>query len=269
MAQDFDPEDILRARRGYFGNVSYVDDQVGILRGLLERLGLADNTIIVVTSDHGESLGERGLWFKRNHYDSSARVPFIFHAPQRFQAAVRGENVSLIDLLPTVLHFAGDQTGDDLVEAIEGRSLAGLIEGDTSAKWDNVMFSEVMSDGLPSPVFMVRRDHYKLICGPAHPAQLYDMQADPHERNDLALNPTPEILSVLRALQSESESIWDGDALQAEIEHSVARRTLIRAAHNQGRSPDWDFYATTGEVGRWCRGGGDYNAWAYSVLSEK
>lgn len=266
LNQDFGPEDLRRARRGYYGAVSYIDDQVGRLRALIERLGFADDTIIVVTSDHGESLGERGLWYKRNHFEASIRVPLIVHAPGRFSPARRGENVSLVDLLPTLLAMAGDRDGADLIEPIDGRSLMGLIDGSDDT-WDNVAYAEVMSDGLPQPVFMVRRDGLKLIIGPDQPAQLFDPVADPDEMTDLADDPAHA--EAKAAMIAEYERVWDTEAIAAGIEHSVARRMLIRAAFDNGPAPVWDFEATTGEDGRWCRGGGDYNAWAYSVLKPR
>lgn len=262
LDKDFPPETVTRARRAYFGAVSYIDDKIGELRALLDRLGLAENTVIILTSDHGEMLGERGLWYKRCHYDSSARVPFIFHAPGRWRPARRTENVSLIDLLPTLLQLAGDETLDDLVEPIEGRGLSGLIEG--GGEWDNAAYAEIMSDGLAAPVFMIRRGRFKAVFGPAHSAQLFDMDSDPHETADLA--DTPAHAETVAALLAEGGRIWDADALQAEVEQSAARRDLVRRAHNQGEPPKWDFTAPSGEEGRWCRTGGSYNDWAFDVL---
>jgi choline-sulfatase len=265
LNQDFDPEVIRRARRGYYGAVSYIDAQVGTLRALLERLGLAENTIIVLTSDHGESLGERGLWYKRNHFEASVRVPLIFHAPGRIAPGVRQQNVSLIDLLPTLQAFAGDGNGADLAEPIDGRSLAELIQS-PDANWDDVAYSEVMSDGLEAPVFMIRRDRFKAIFGPLHPPLLFDLAADPDEVNNLA--DAPDHADTINALLTEGARVWDADAIQTGLELSVRRRNLIALAQNNGTPPDWNFHATTGEEGRWCRGGSDYNAWAYSVLKK-
>jgi choline-sulfatase len=266
LNQDFDPDALRRARRGYYGAVSYIDDQVGRLRALLERLGLAENTVIVFTSDHGESLGERGLWYKRNHFEASIRVPLIVHAPGRFAPARRAEHVSLVDLLPTLLALAGDADGRDLAEPVDGRSLLGLIDG-SEAAWDNVAYAEVMSDGLEAPVFMVRRDRFKLIAGPAHPPMLVDPVADPDETDDLAADPAHA--GTVSALLDELNETWNAEAVSADLDRSVARRMLIRRAFENGPPPVWDFEATTGEEGRWCRGGGNYNDWAYSVLKPK
>lgn len=260
---DFDDAVILRARRAYYGSVSYFDDQVGVLTKLLSDLGFSDNTIVIVTSDHGEMLGERGLWYKRHFYQSSISVPLIISAPAIFTAGTRDQNVSLIDLLPTLLGFAGDRDLRDLVEPIEGRSLLPLLET-ANAEWDNYTMAECMSDGLEMPVFMVRRDDRKLIIGPRHPAQLFDPEADPFEVKDLAHDPCEaQTLAVLRA---EADSLWDAQALQQDIDLSVARRLLIRDAHARGKAPDWDFPSDPADEDRWCRSNSNYNDWCFDVL---
>ena len=70
-------EDVARARRGYYASTSYFDDKLGSLLGELERLGLAENTVVLVTADHGDMCGERGMWFKRTVREWAARVPLI------------------------------------------------------------------------------------------------------------------------------------------------------------------------------------------------
>jgi choline-sulfatase len=77
-------EAIKRARRAYYGACSYVDDQVGRLMKTLKDCGLADNTIVVFSGDHGDMLGERGMWYKMSYLEMSARVPMIFHCPSKF-----------------------------------------------------------------------------------------------------------------------------------------------------------------------------------------
>ena len=266
LNMDFDDDVLLRARRAYFGSVSYFDDQVGLLTGLLDELGLAENTVVIVTSDHGEMLGERGMWYKRHFYQSSVAVPLIVSAPSQFAAGRRDQNVSLIDLLPTFLGLAGDADLSSLVEQIEGRSLLPLLESGT-ADWDDRALSEVMSDGLENPVFMVRRGARKLIIGPDQPAQLFDPEADPWETEDLAAR--PEEADTLAALSADAAEVWDAAGLQAEIDLSVARRLLIRDAHGQGKAPDWDFPSDPSDEGRWCRSNSDYNDWCFDVLKAR
>ncbi|MEM6622044.1 MAG: choline-sulfatase [Pseudomonadota bacterium] len=258
LDKDFPDETVRRARRAYLGSVSYVDDQVGRLMGVLARAGLQDDTIVIILGDHGEMLGERGIWFKRHFYEWSARVPMIFAGPGVATAA-RAENVTLMDLAPTLMSLAG--CADTAVEPMEGRDLSPALSGGTGP--DDSAVSEVMSDGLAAPVFMVRRGAMKLIWGEEHPAQLYDITKDPNELQDLANDPAH--VDILDALKSELLTIWDPADLRAQIDLSIARRLLIRRAHGVGTPPKWDYVATPDDQ-RWCRAGEDYTAWSTSIL---
>lgn len=257
----FSPETIKRARRGYYGSVSYIDDQVGRLLGELDRLGLRENTVVVFTSDHGEMLGERGLWFKRHFYESSARVPLIISKPGNEAGSRRGQNVSLIDLMPTLFDLANDPAFQ-VVAPIEGRSLAGLLES-ADAEWDNVTYSETMSDGLVNPAFMVKRDDLKLIHGVDQGTQLYDLSVDPMETQNIIAE--GEYADCAADMIRELERVWDADALQRDIAQTIQQRILIREAHAVGEIPDWDFEITGEEGDRWCRSGTDYSDWALNV----
>ena len=257
----FDEKTVTRARRAYYGAVSYIDHQVGRLVSLLEDLSLRDNTMIIFTSDHGEFLGERGLWFKRHFYEPAAAVPLIIAAPGGMKGQTVTQNVSLMDLLPTFLDMAGDHELADLREPIDGKSLVPLMGGDSR---ESVVYSEIMSDGLPAPIFMVRRDKWKLIHGPAYPAELYDLDADPHEETNLAT--APHAQEVLNRLLAEAEAKWDAAAIQADIELSISRRLLVRDAHQAGKPPEWDYVTPSGEEGRWCRASSDYNEWSFRMI---
>ena len=253
---DIDPALIRQARRAYLGSVSYVDDQVGRLMAVLRRAGLADDTVVVILGDHGEMLGERGIWFKRHFYEWSARVPMVFSGGG-VAAGERAECVTLMDLLPTLLGQAG--CAEMLVEEVEGRDLfAGPV--------DDIALCEVMSDGLAAPIFMLRRGGWKLIWGPEHPAQLYDLATDPNEVTDLGND--PDHAERRDGMIAEARGIWDAEALQADIDRSIARRLLIRQAHGMGERPRWDYVVPQHDA-RWCRPGTDYSGWALDGLKPK
>ena len=260
LDRDFDLAIVRKARRAYLGSVSYVDDQVGRLVDVLARAGLDADTTVILLGDHGEMLGERGIWFKRHHFEWSSRVPMIF-AGGPVPAGRRTENVTLMDLMPTLLGLSGLGTGP-LVEPIDGRDLTPLMRGD-ALTFDNIALAEVMSDGIAAPILMIRRDNWKLIWGPEHPAQLYDLADDPEEAHDLGHD--PDHASRREAMIEETRRIWDTDRIQAEIDLSIARRLLIRHAHGQGQPPDWDYHVPT-DQDRWCRAGADYSKWSLNVL---
>ena len=121
-------EEVRRARRAYLANVSYFDSKIGEIVQTLTEIGELENTIVIVTADHGDMLGERGLWYKMNFFEHSARVPLVLAGP----GVVTGEAenaCSLVDLLPTVLEIAGGSL-DMLGEPIDGRSLMPLARGE-------------------------------------------------------------------------------------------------------------------------------------------
>src|ERR1700733_11858464 len=117
---------VRAARRAYYGAIAYIDELLGRLMQALRAAALAEDTIVVLTSDHGEMLGERGLWYKMSFFEGAARGPLIVAAPGRFAPGRVAANVSLIDLAPTLIDLAG---GDALAETFDGRSLAPHLNG--------------------------------------------------------------------------------------------------------------------------------------------
>src|SRR6266550_1761701 len=114
-------EDHIRAaRRAYYGAISYVDDHISQLIGVLRDTGRLDRTVIIVTSDHGEMLGERGAWYKMSFYEGSARVPLIVRAPALFERCRVAAPVSTMDLLPTVVGLVHAGSAPDTVGPLDG-----------------------------------------------------------------------------------------------------------------------------------------------------
>ena len=179
------PEERIRAaRRAYFAACTYVDSQVGKLLRVLDNCGLSDDTIIVFTGDHGDMLGERGLWYKMVWYEMAARVPMIVYAPKRYGAKRVKENVSTMDLLPTFVAMAGATLQPNL--PLDGISLMPYITGEAGVKTDTVL-GEYMGEGTLSPLIMIRRGRWKFVFSPIDPPQLYDLKVDPLESVNLAV----------------------------------------------------------------------------------
>ena len=152
-----------RPRAGYASMISDLDDKSGGLLAALAAAGLAEDTIIVLTSDHGDMLGERGLWYKMSFFEDSARVPLIVHAPGRIEPRRVAENVSLVDLLPAFLDLASVDRPQ-----LDGHSLAPLMAG-RSEGWPDTALGEYTAEGAVAPLFMVRRGAYKYIACAADP----------------------------------------------------------------------------------------------------
>ncbi|PGH02636.1 choline-sulfatase [Blastomyces parvus] len=189
LGKEIPEERILAARRAYFAACSYVDAQVGKLMATLKACNLDDNTIIVFTGDHGDMLGERGLWYKMVWYEHAARVPMFVHAPGRYKPRRVKENVSTMDLLPTFVAMTGGEMDNDL--PIDGVSLMPYILDESSpeavsgVKTDTVI-GEYMAEGTLAPVVMIRRGPWKFVYSPIDPPMLYNVENDPTESTNLA-----------------------------------------------------------------------------------
>ena len=173
------------ARHAYYGMVSYIDDKVGSLISALDRTGLRDNTLVVFTSDHGEMMGERGMWFKQHFFEWAAHVPLIASMPQQYTPARVSQNVSLIDLMPTFLDAASETGFDDYIDSIDGQSLLPAMQGDTSSLTDTVI-SEFAADGSTGPSRMVKKGNWKYMALEGVDTLLYNLEDDPDELNNLA-----------------------------------------------------------------------------------
>jgi len=229
---------VRAARRGYYGMISYIDAKLGELLAALRQTGLADDTIVAVTADHGDMLGERGLWYKMTFFERAVRVPLILQVPHRFTARRVAENVSLVDVLPTLLDFANDGRRPEMIAPIDGNSLVPLASG-SAAGWPDTVFAEYMAEGTEQPLFMIRRGRYKYVCGEGDPPQLYDLAADPHEGVNLA--PAPAHGARAAAFAAEAAARWDSTALRRQIVESQRQRLFTHAALIKGRIAPWDY----------------------------
>jgi choline-sulfatase len=214
-----DRESLLRLRRGYLGQVTYVDRKVGELLEALEQSGLADSTVIVFTSDHGDMLGERAMVQKRCFYEWSCRVPLIIRFPDGSHAGTAcATPVSLLDLLPTFCELAGAET----LTPHDGHSLLSLLSGSEPGY---PVFSQA-HEAVGMPCLMVRRGAYKYTYVHGHDEQLFDVEADPDEWNNLAADPAHGALrDELRGLLLQR---FDPDAMARENLASLHRRQEIR-----------------------------------------
>ncbi|MCJ1477272.1 hypothetical protein MMC13_005943 [Lambiella insularis] len=179
-------ERIRAARRAYFAACTYVDTQIQKLLKTLDACGIKEDTIVVFTGDHGDMLGERGLWYKMNWFEMSARVPMIVYSPTLYAPRRVWENVSTMDLLPTFVSMAGSVTDPAL--PLDGISLMPYITSSIEPKPDTVI-GEYMGEATLSPLVMIRRGRWKFIYSPIDPPQLFDIVVDPEERVNLANNP--------------------------------------------------------------------------------
>ncbi len=212
------------ARHGYYGMLSYIDDKVGKLLSTLEHAGLADDTLVVFTSDHGEMMGERGMWFKQHFFEWAAHVPLIMSMPTRFKTARVKQNVSLIDLMPTFLDMASDSKFTDYIDQPDGQSLLPALQGD-SAVLSDVVISEFAADGSTGPSRMVKKGPFKYMYLEGVDALLYHIEDDPLELNNLS--GSPDMAEIEQELAQIALNDWDPEYWKSTIRRSQQQRLKI------------------------------------------
>jgi choline-sulfatase len=236
-------EQIRRARHAYYAAISYLDERVGEVLAALRGSGLDDRTTVLFCADHGEMLGERGLWYKMSFLEQSARVPLIVRGPGVAEAGRPGGEgrigapASLLDIAPTLLELAG-QPLDSVAGEGDGVSLAPALR-DPGAGVDHPVISEYHAEGVQAPSAMVRSGHHKLIVSLEDPDLLYDLRADPSELDNLASDGSTE--AVREGLRAELTRRLDLRDIDRRVRESQRERRLVSRALRQGRYTSWDY----------------------------
>jgi choline-sulfatase len=229
-------DQIRAARHGYYAAISYLDERVGDVLGALHDGGLDDDTIVVFTADHGEMLGERGLWYKMSFFEQSARVPLLIRTPGGDAARRIREPVSLLDVAPTLLELT-DASGEPGL-ATDGESLVSLAAGDAAGRSEPVL-GEYLAEGVNAPAVMIRRGTEKFIACPGDPDLLYDLAQDPAELVNLANEPEHD--ATVRALRDEVARRWDLEELERRVLASQRERHLVLRALGRGAFRSWGY----------------------------
>ncbi|GAA4225578.1 choline-sulfatase [Sagittula marina] len=231
--RDFDitDDDIKRSRRAYFANISYLDDKVGEILDTLERT--RQEAVILFVSDHGDMLGERGLWFKMSFLEGSARVPMMLCAPG-LEPHHEATPVSNIDVCPTICDIAGISM-DEVAPWTQGESLLPLASG---TERTTPVAMEYAAEASYAPLISLRQGKYKFNRCALDPDQLFDLENDPHELTNLTDDPAhAEVLADFRA---QAEARWDLDRFDEEVRRSQARRWIVYEALRNGKYYPWD-----------------------------
>jgi iduronate 2-sulfatase len=196
--------------RAYFASTSLMDAQMGRVVASLDRLGLADHTIVVFISDHGWCLGEHGQWQKQLLFEESVRVPMIIYDPRgKANGRVSSHPVELVDLYATIADLAGLPAP----QGVEGKSLRSLMEN-PDASWDAPAFTQVWRGGKKVMGRSVRTDRYRYTEWDkgSQGVELYDQQNDPKEYNNLAKDPNAAAtIATMKALLDAGPSLHGGN----------------------------------------------------------
>lgn len=189
--ENIPPEKVKAALEGYYARVEWIDDQIGQVLAALEKSPFAENTIVIYTSDHGENLGEHGLWWKNSMYDCAARVPLIVSWPKRWRGGQqRTAACGMVDLVQTIAALGGANVPGDW----KGVSMLPWLD-DPNYAWRDLAVSEYYSAYVASGIAMIRQGNWKYVYhtraddkhGPER--ELYNLRNDPQELHNLSADP--------------------------------------------------------------------------------
>ena len=257
----FADDDIQRARRAYFGSVSYLDEMIGQILEVIEATGLGRNTAIIFTSDHGEMLGERGMWFKKHFFEPSLRVPLIMRLPDKDSARI-ATPVSLVDLLPTFMSLAVGDTWQSEHETLDGNCLLDIAAQQPQA--NRRVYAEYLAESTNAPIFMIYDGRFKYISSVEDEPLMFDVSNDPRELNNIARDSCHA--SIAAELQHAVAEKWDSESLTRDIVLSQKRRRVVLKANARGTPPRWNHNETIKDDVIWYRGEEGYNNWAFAYL---
>ena len=230
-ANGLTPEKSRAAMAAYLGLCSFIDHQIGRVLEALETAGLTENTRIIYTSDHGENAGARGLWGKSVMYEESTGIPMMVAGPDVPVGQICDTPVSLVDLYPTITQAIGITPVDAEVD-LPGNSLLDIAAAGSDP--ERIAFSQYHASASPTGGFMLRKGKYKFNYYVDYPPELFDLEADLEEENDIAGDPAyadicKEYEALLRRIvDPELADRQAKDDQNAIIEFHGGREKILR-----------------------------------------
>ncbi len=218
--QPFPEASIRRLNAVYYGICSFLDEQIGQVLAALDELKLRDSTRVIYSSDHGEHIGARGIYGKFTMYEEASCIPFIMSGPDVPAGVVVDTPISLIDCYPTILDALGCAPPDDGIDR-PGSSLWDIAASDDQ---DRTVFAEYHAIGSRNAYFMLRDRRYKYIYHVDAPAQLFDLNADPDELNDLAGAADGATRNILEAYETQLKDMIDPEEVDRRAKADQAAR---------------------------------------------
>lgn len=242
------PDMVKRAQAGYLGLCSFLDTNIGNVLKALDDAGLAEQTRVIYTSDHGDNLGNRGLWGKSTMYEDSVGVPLVLRGPDIPSGQALETPTNLLDLYPFFMECAGEASMDTITPDHPGTSVMKLIAGEEK---DRAVFSEYHGMGSKTAAYMVRKGDYKLVWYAHYEPQLFDLAGDPDESNDISRDANAQ--PILEDLKAELFKVCDPVATDTQakkaqgllLEKSGGREAVIARGDlgfsvPPGVTPDFD-----------------------------
>ena len=227
-------QNIRDSRQAYFSNISYLDDKIGDVMEALRTTDQQEDTVIVFVSDHGDMLGERGLWFKMTFFEGSSRVPLMISSAKMKPGRI-DTPVSTMDVTPTLAELANI----DLAEVLpwtDGMSIVSLANGEART---NPVLMEYAAEASYAPLVGIVQDNWKYVQCELDRPQLFNLADDPHELDNLAGN--ADYADDLGRLKTLAQARWDMTKFDSQVRESQARRWVVYEALRNGDYFPWDY----------------------------
>jgi choline-sulfatase len=218
------PADVKRIRAAYYAMVEYMDSLVGEVLSTIEQTLDMDNTLIIYGSDHGDNIGEHGLFWKTNFYEGSAHVPMVFVKPGMFPAGKKIDGLtSLLDLAPTLLEL----TQSPELPRYDGISLLPYLLGEQSIAAERPVVSLCSDIKGDAPSAMIRIGRYKLMEHAGYETcQLFDLEKDPKELQDLGTE--EQYAAIVQELKAKLSTYWNPAQAIEELKQSKVHFSLMK-----------------------------------------
>ena len=217
-------EEVRRVRAAYCAMVDYLDSLIGSLLQTVEKTLGFENTVVIYASDHGDSMGEHGMYAKSNFYEGASRVPAIWSWPGHFREGSRVSGLtSLLDFAPTLLDIGGARA----LPEQDGESLLSYLVDARDPPADKIVISQLADIKGDNPSIMLRRGHYKLVRHVGFRDELYNLKDDPEELHNLAAH--QEYAPLLAELSTLLESHWDEEKITRVAQKNKKHVELLKA----------------------------------------
>ncbi|TAM66040.1 MAG: choline-sulfatase [Microbacteriaceae bacterium] len=234
------PHDVSRARRAYYAMTTYIDQKLGELQAELRRFGALENTVVIFLSDHGDMMGEHGMFFKRTFREWSARIPLIFAGPGIAPNIRVTHTVSLVDLLPTLLGLAGlEKEPSAACDPCPGADILSAPGQQNEQGDQGTAIIEYSGNGTIAPTRTVVRGRHKYVYVHGEEELLFDLSVDPQEWNNLAQNPDRQ--ELLGELREACMTGWSPDETLERVLMSQRVRIFLNESLSAGLYQPWDY----------------------------
>ncbi len=245
-------ERIRASREAYYAMITHLDEFVGEIIAELKLLGLYEDTLIIFTSDHGDMMGERNMWFKRTFWEHSAKVPMVFHQPSQLAPRRITQSVTLADLCPTLSEIGGASEACNEWGSSDSASFAKLLRGDDPT-WRDTASIQYFGPGIEAPWFATRKGDFKYAYIHGWGGVLINLAEDPDETTNLVDD--PDHAKIAADLHDLAVGRFDLDTLTQAVKRNKKQRCFLHQTLKGSPGYVWDHQPDFDGSKQYVRGG--------------